>query len=129
MGEIVIHVAALYNNMEACVLLDAFRLLINTLIECGIYKGMEIQWYNYVSGIIGEKMQISHTNIIPDLKIILETNARFHLEYIIVNVQNLNNIYYTFANADAGNRENKGDTVKRGRILKYNYYENCLFAL
>ncbi|XP_072264159.1 transient receptor potential cation channel subfamily V member 5-like [Pyxicephalus adspersus] len=40
MGENVLHIAALYNNMEAlCMLLDAFPFLINTPIECDIYKG------------------------------------------------------------------------------------------
>ncbi|XP_018413282.1 PREDICTED: transient receptor potential cation channel subfamily V member 6-like [Nanorana parkeri] len=40
MGENVLHVAALYNNMESlCMLLDAFPFLINTPIECDIYKG------------------------------------------------------------------------------------------
>ncbi|XP_053317117.1 transient receptor potential cation channel subfamily V member 6-like [Spea bombifrons] len=40
MGENVLHLTALYNNLEALVLLlDAFPFLINKSIECEIYKG------------------------------------------------------------------------------------------
>ncbi|KAG8581154.1 hypothetical protein GDO81_007575 [Engystomops pustulosus] len=40
MGENAVHVAALHNNKEAlATLLDAFPFLINTPIECDIYKG------------------------------------------------------------------------------------------
>ncbi|XP_075194675.1 transient receptor potential cation channel subfamily V member 6-like [Anomaloglossus baeobatrachus] len=40
MGENAIHIAALYNNKEAlATLLDAFPLLIDTPIECDVYKG------------------------------------------------------------------------------------------
>ncbi|XP_075056978.1 transient receptor potential cation channel subfamily V member 6-like [Mixophyes fleayi] len=40
MGENVLHIAALYNSKEAlCLLLDIFPFIINTPIECDIYKG------------------------------------------------------------------------------------------
>ncbi|XP_069583480.1 transient receptor potential cation channel subfamily V member 6-like isoform X1 [Ranitomeya imitator] len=40
MGENAVHIAALYNNKEAlATLLDAFPFLVNTPIECDIYKG------------------------------------------------------------------------------------------